>query len=359
MKTPFFLRLTQIIVPAALTLLFACQPPSSKSPASYTVVEGKTMGTYYRVTYADSMARDFGVEIDDLLKEINQEISTYIDSSTISQFNKSAESLDLGINLGAGDGSANNRHFWACYWKGLEAWQRSGGAFDPTVMPLVNYWGFGYTGHEAVTRVDSVKIDSLMQFVGMDKVTLEKDGKAVLKKQLPGVQLDFSGLGQGYGVDAIAEFLESRGVTHYLVDIGGEQRGRGLSPKGSAWRIGISVPKEGVAKEEIITAFTLENRSVNTSGNYRNYYDVEGVKYGHTINPKTGYPERNKLLSATIFAADCLTADALATTCMVMGFERAKEFVAGQPGVDAFFIFGNDDGSMGTYYTEGLQSYFK
>ncbi len=354
-----FHRAALCLTLASLLWLVACQQTPDKASTSYTVVEGKTMGTYYKVTYADSLSRDFGRDIDDLLKAINLEISTYIDSSTISRFNQSTEQLDLEISLKEGSVSGKNLHFWACYWKGREAYQRSGGAFDPSVMPLVNYWGFGYTGHQPVTRVDSIKVDSLLQYIGMDKITLDKTAGAVLKKKIPGVQLDFSGLGQGYGVDAIAIWLESRGITDYLVDIGGEQRARGRSPKGSPWRIGISIPREGAAKEEIITAFTLENRSVNTSGNYRNYYDVAGVKYGHTINPKTGYPEINKLLSATIFAGDCLTADALATTCMVMGYEKAKAYIKQQPGVDAFFIFGQDDGSMGTYYTEGLQSYFK
>lgn len=351
----------KILVWSAISLaavfLFACKSEPQQQPGNYIVVEGNTMGTYYRVTYADSAGRDFSADIDALLKQINLEISTYIDTSTISRFNQAKYMIDLGIDLEAG--TTTNRHFWTCWWKGLEMYQKSGGAFDPTIMPLVNYWGFGYTEKRAVTQADTVVIDSLRQFVGLNKVVLEKGPPAILRKSLPGVQLDFSALGQGYGVDAIAEFLEGRDVKHFLVDIGGEQRAKGNSPRGDVWRIGISVPKEGAGKEDIITSFTLENSSVNTSGNYRNYYDVEGVKYGHTINPFTGFPQKNNLLSATIFAKDCLTADVWATTCMVLGPENAMELVRRQPEMEALFILGTDDGGMKLEYTPGLKQFFK
>lgn len=317
------------------------------------------MGTYYRVTYADSLNRDFSAEIDELLRKINLEISTYIDSSTISRFNQAQDFIDLGISISSMAPISHNRHFWACYWKGLEMHQKTGGAFDPTIMPLVNYWGFGYTEKKPVTQVDSTIVDSLMQFVGMNKVTLEKSGQTRLRKALPGVQLDFGALGQGYGVDAIAGFLEGWDIEHYLVDIGGEQRAKGKSPRGDAWRIGVSVPREGEGNEEIITTFPLENMSINTSGNYRNYYEVEGARYGHTINPLSGFPERNPLLSATIFAKDCLTADALATSCMVLGPEKGMDLVRRQPGVEAYFIVGKEDGGMEVQYTDGLKKYFK
>ncbi len=348
-----------LLTSCALLVWNSCNSGPQLPAGEYIVVEGSTMGTYYRITYADSSGRDFGADIDKLLREINMEISTYIDSSTISRFNKSDEPLELGIRLDGEPASAQNRHFWACYWKGLEVYQKSGGAFDPTVMPLVNYWGFGYTEKRPVTQVDSAAVDSLLRFVGMNKVVLEKGGQTILRKTIPGVQLDFSALGQGYGVDAVAEFLEGRNIRNYLVDIGGEQRAKGRSSRGEVWRIGLSRPSEDALKEEIIYTFPLDDMSVNTSGNYRNYYDVEGAKYSHTINPVTGYPERSPLLSATIFAKDCLTADAYATTCMVLGFEKAREFILTQPGVEAVFVIGREDGSMSIDHTPGLNKYFK
>lgn len=347
-----------ILFACTLWILQACKSEKGAEAIPYISVEGKTMGTYYRVTYADSLNRDFGLEIDELLKEINMEISTYIDTSTISKFNRASDFIDLGIRYDGKAPVTKNRHFWACYWKGLEMYQKSGGAFDPTVMPLVNYWGFGYTEHRAVTKVDSTVVDSLKMLVGLDKVRLEKGAQSLLWKSQPGVELDFSGLGQGYGVDAIAEFLEGWGIPHYLVDIGGEQRGKGMSPRGTPWRIGISIPSSEAPKEEIMTSFPLENLSVNTSGNYRNYYDVDGAKYGHTINPKTGYPERSALLSATIFAKECLHADALATTCMVLGPEKGMALIEQLPEVEAFFIIGTADGKMETKYTPGLKKHF-
>lgn len=341
----------------AFASLYSCQSEPKQQPGNYIVVEGNTMGTYYRVTYADSAGRDFSAEVDALLKQINLEISTYIDSSTISRFNQAEYMIDLGIDLESG--ATANRHFWACWWKGLEMYQKSGGAFDPTIMPLVNYWGFGYTEKRAVTQADTAVIDSLLRFVGLNKVIMKKGPLTILQKSIPGIQLDFSALGQGYGVDAIAELLEGYDIRHYLVDIGGEQRAKGNSPRGDAWRIGISVPKEGAAKEEIITSFPLENRSVNTSGNYRNYYDVEGAKYGHTISPFTGFPQKSRLLSATIFAQDCLTADVWATSCMVLGPEKAMELIRQQPQLDALFILGTEDGGMELEYTPGLKKFFK
>jgi thiamine biosynthesis lipoprotein len=346
-----------LAVSLAAVFLFACKTEPKQQPGNYIVVEGNTMGTYYRVTYADSAGRDFSADIDALLKQINLEISTYIDSSTISRFNKAEYMIDLGIDLEAG--TTTNRHFWTCWWKGLEMYQKSGGAFDPTIMPLVNYWGFGYTEKRAVTQADTAVVDSLRRFVGLNKVVLEKGPPAILRKSLPGVQLDFSALGQGYGVDAIAEFLEGREVQHFLVDIGGEQRAKGNSSRGDAWRIGISVPQEGADKQDIITSFPLENLSVNTSGNYRNYYDVEGVKYGHTISPFTGFPQKSNLLSATIFAKDCLTADVWATSCMVLGPEKAMQLVRQQPEMEALFVLGTEDGGMKLEYTPGLKKFFK
>jgi thiamine biosynthesis lipoprotein len=357
MKSTIFRLFPPILVAFIFLTVQACRSEQNQKALPYIVVEGNTMGTYYRVTYADTLNRDFGHKIDQLLKEINAEISTYIDTSTISRFNRAPEFLDLGIRYDGKAPVTENRHFWACYWKGLEMFQKSGGAFDPTIMPLVNYWGFGYTGHRAVTKVDSASIDSLKNLVGFEKVWLEKGEKTLLRKSNPGVQLDFSALGQGYGVDAIAEFLEGWDIPNFLVDIGGEQRGKGVNPRGLPWRIGISVPKPDAPKEEILTSFPLENFSVNTSGNYRNYHDVDGAKYGHTINPKTGFPERNTLLSATIFARACLHADALATTCMVLGPEKGMALIKQLPEVEAFFIIGTADGKMETQYTSGLKKY--
>lgn len=331
----------------------ACQGEKKPGAAkAYTVEEGKTMGTYWRVTYDDSLGRAFQQPIEVLLDAVNLDISTYIENSTVSRFNRAADTIVLD--------EKNNEHFFRNFRMAQEAFQSSQGAFDITIMPLVNYWGFGYTGKKEVTAVDSTAIDSLIHLVGMKNVTLtaESGGKWVLRKSRPEVQLDFGGTGQGYGVDVISELLDKAGLTNYLVDVGGEQRSKGVSPRGDDWRIGINVPREGAAEDEIQTAIPLHNWSVSTSGNYRNFYEVNGVKYSHTINTKTGFPERNTLLSASVFATQCLHADAYATTFMALGVDKAFDLATQLPGIEAYFIYSRPDGQMAVRYTDGLKPLF-
>lgn len=349
--------------PALLLLLVlsGCAPgaqPGQQMP--YISLEGQTMGTYYRVTYGDSEKRDFQSGIDSLLAALNMEVSTYIKEATISRFNQSDSGLSLHFDPYTGQpGSYRNRHFLANFLKAREVFAKTDGYFDPTVMPLVNYWGFGYTPKKPVEEVDSARVDSMLLFVGFDKARMEVSGKDTLfTKALPGVQLDFSALAKGYGVDLVAEYLATRGIENYLVDIGGEAIAHGKSPRGDAWKIGINTPREDAALEDIQTAVALENRAVATSGNYRNFYEVDGKKYSHTINPKTGFPERNTLLSASVFASDCMTADAYATAFMAMGLEKAFELASRLPEVEAYFIFSTESGAMATRYTPELEKLF-
>ena len=339
-------------------LLSACrdEPADVVRPV---MLEGKTMGTYYRVTYLDSLQRNWQPGIDSLLVELNQEVSTYIDSSTISRFNRSDDPIDLGLSFEeialsseAPDKLPFNYHFIKNLTAAREWYRQTGGAFDPTVMPLVNYWGFGYAPKRPVEQVDSLIVDSLRQLVGMEKVRL--DG-AVLGKSQAGVQLDFSALAKGYGVDEVGFFLERQGVRDYLVDIGGEVRARGLSPRGTAWTVGINTPDPRASTTDVQAALLLQDRSLATSGNYRNYYEVAGRKYAHTISPFTGFPELSTLLSASVFAPDCTTADALATACMVLGPEKALALIERLPGIEAYFIVSAQDGSYEVQYTPGVK----
>lgn len=340
-----------------LISLYSCGQNPPVEDQDYLVVEGKTMGTYYRVVYDDTLKRDLSHPVEKLLEEINFEVSTYIDSSIISRFNHSVEGIDLGGNEGAGENSA---HFQANLAACREAFEKSGGAFDPTVMPLVNYWGFGYTGKNPVLKVDSLKIDSLLAFIGFDKVELAvQEDRLLIKKKLPGVELDFGGCAQGYAIDEIGRYLESLNIKNYLVDIGGEARGRGRNPQGEPWKIGINRPVEGVGKTDIETVIPLDNLSVSTSGNYQNFYEVDGVKYSHTINPFTGFPERSRLLSASVFSKDCTAADTYATAFMVMGLEKARKLAETLPGIEGFFIYSGPDGELLETYTSGLKSWFK
>lgn len=321
--------------------------PNPTVAADYVVLEGQTMGTYYGLNYADSLGRNFQGAIDSLLEEVNLGVSTYIESSLISQFNRASATFVLEDTT-----SGPARHFLDNYHAAKAVFRQSSGAFDPTVMPLVNYWGFGYTPKRKVMAVDSAVVDSLLRFVGFDKVTLSGN---VLKKSLPGVQLDFGGCAKGYGVDAMSRFLENKGIANYLVNIGGEVRAKGVNAKGEVWVVGINTPEEDAALETVEVALPLKDRSVSTSGNYRNFYEANGVKYSHTINPRTGFPERTTLLSASVFAGNSLLADAYGTAFMVLGKEKALELARSLGGVDAYLIFGKEDGSMGAESTAGIK----
>lgn len=352
MKPSFFVSLFVVLIG------MACSGQPQKENAPYLSLEGRTMGTTYTVKYADREGRDFQSAIDSLLEAINLEVSTYIDSSTISRLNQ-ADSLFLpGYDPRTGAwGTYANPHFWINYEKAKEVFERSGGSFDPTVMPLVNYWGFGYTEKKPVTNIDSLKIDSLMAFVGLSRA-IAAEGRQIVKRY-PGVQLDFSALAKGYGVDAVGLLLESKGVSDYLVEIGGELRAKGKNAEGAWWNVGINTPQEEASTSAIQMAFPLENQAIATSGNYRNFYEVNGQKFSHTINPKTGFPERSVLLSASVFAPDCMTADAYATAFMVMGKDKALPLAEELPNLEAYFIYSDESGNMLTAYTSGLKDFFE
>lgn len=325
------------------------QADTVASEVTYVKLRGETMGTYYAVTYGDSLERNLQSSIDSLLVALNLEVSTYIDSSVISRFNQSVDGMAF---------SEKDGHFIRNLIKSREIYTLSDGAFDPTVMPLVNYWGFGYTGKEKVNLVDSLEVTRLLTLVGLSAlVGLDTLGPGRLSKPDQKIQLDFSAIAKGYGVDLVGSYLRSQGIVDFLVDIGGESLASGKSPRNGAWRIGINIPLEEAAINALYSSLELTDRAMATSGNYRNLYEVNGVKYSHTINPKTGYPERRRLLSASIIASDCMTADALATACMVIGVEKAKELIGSLSGVDAYLIFSAEDGTMTDWSSPGMSSY--
>jgi thiamine biosynthesis lipoprotein len=330
-----------------LGLTLACQP-AARTPDRYLRIDGNTMGTYYQVTCGDAEGRDFQTAIDSLLEAINSEVSTYVETSTISRLNRAG--LEFALDTPA-------PHFLENFRAAKVVYAATGGAFDPTVMPLVNYWGFGYTGEKLVSGADSARIDSLRRLVGFDRVRLDEGSPAVVRKAAPGMQLDFSAIAKGYAADAIGRLLEDRGVRDYLIDIGGELLAKGRNSRGEIWSIGINAPREDALLDEVQAVFQLDNRAVATSGNYRNYYEVEGVKYSHTINPFTGYPERNTLLSATVFAPNCMIADAYATACMVLGLEKAFELISRQPEMEVYLLHGEAGGAIKARYSPGLEKY--
>jgi thiamine biosynthesis lipoprotein len=223
------------------------------------------------------------------------------------------------------------------------------GAFDITVGPLVNAWGFGFTDR---MKVDQHVVDSLIPLVGYTKVQLV-EGRLI--KQDQRIRIDFNAIAQGYAVDVVASYLESNGIHCFLVDIGGEVLARGVKTGGEKWNVGIEVPAENADAERKVQAIvTLEDMALSTSGNYRKYFEENGIRYSHTIDPASGYPVKHSLLSVSVLAKDCMTADAYATAFMVMGLEKAKVFLAKQRELEAYFIFAATDKSMQYYMTDGF-----
>lgn len=290
------------------------------------------MGTTYHITYGGDQPESTKKEIDLLLQEVNNSLSTYIPSSTISKINdNSSTQIDA--------------HFKTVFNKAKGIYALTNGAFDPTIGPIVNAWGFGF---EHLDHVDSNTIDSLMQHVGFDKVSIVSGN---LQKASPAIMLDFSAIAKGYGVDQVAELLASKGIDNYMVEIGGEVVVKGHASRKGDWALGINMPLEG--SNGLYAVAQVNDVALATSGNYRNFRVVEGRKYVHTIDPSTGYSATSSLLSASVFSKDCATADGLATACMVLGAEQTIE-LSKQAGLEVYLIYLNDKNEMDFYRTESL-----
>lgn len=345
---------TFIIIVSSCVLFTNCKTEPNSTPSADTVYErisGKTMGTTYNITYQGSHKNTYQAQIDSLLKAINQEVSTYIPEADISLFNKKTATTFTFSPI-------ENPHFAVNLSKSQMVYEQTNGHFDPTVMPLVNYWGFGYTEKKAVTNVDSIKIKTILESVGFDRITVDNSDKnqVILTKPNANTQLDFSAIAKGYAVDVIGAFLTSKGVVNYFVEIGGETVCHGKSPRGGLWTLGISRPSKEAAVTDVEQIVHISNKGLATSGNYRNYHTADDGKiYAHTINPKNGFPEKSNLLSATVVAEDCMTADALATACMVMGKNKAIALAEKLPNVEIFLIFGDEHGELETFSTEGFK----
>lgn len=323
---------------------------SCVSVPSFQYNEGKTMGSSYHIKYKAS--KSFQPQIDSLLENFNQSVSTYIPTSTISQFNDSGHVV-------------MDPNFRTVFWSAYQIFADTKGAFNPTVMPLVNYWGFGYD-KKATEHIDSTVVDSLRKLVMFSGFVEYNNYDPAIHDTIYELDcddfrfyLDFSAIAKGFGVDLVAELLESHGVTDYLVEIGGEVRVKGLNEKEKEWIIGIEKPEEGsMEHDQFMGEVHLGSKAMATSGNYRNFKEIDGVKVSHTINPVTGYPERNDLLSVSVVANDCMTADAYATACMVLGSKNALEMLKYKKGIEAYFIYQNEKGEILTTFTPGFKQFF-
>ena len=306
----------------------------------YISNSGKIFGTFYNITYSSDT--DLHNEIKSTLMQVDNSLSPFNKQSVISAINNNCDTLP-------------DKMFTHVFTLAQSISSKTEGAFDITVAPLVNAWGFGFK--KGITP-DSTTIDSLRKVVGYNTVAIV-DGKVT--KQHPGTMLDCSAIAKGYGCDAVAATLEAHGVENYMVEIGGEVVTKGKNSKGGAWTIGISKPTDNptTGSNELHEIIAISGKSMATSGNYRNFREENGRKIAHTIDPRTGYPVQHSLLSATVIADDCATADAWATSFMVMGVEKAMSYCNNGNGIEGYFIYSDDNGMLKTRMTEGFRKYLK
>ena len=324
-------------VPFLLLLIIGTVVILKKQPP-FRSNEGMVFGTVYKITYqhADDLQKD----IKEALMEVDNSLSPYNPHSIISRINHNQDTL-------------LNEHFTHVFELAKQISAETKGAFDITVAPLVNAWGFGF---KHSIDIESSVIDSLRQFVGYEKIRME-NGKIVKADER--IMLDCSAIAKGYGVDRVAHLLDKKGVEHYMVDIGGEVVVKGKNPRMKTWRIGINKPIEDSLSinQELQTILEVSNVGMATSGNYRKFYYKDGKRYAHTIDPRIGTPVQHSILSATVIAKDCTTADAYATAFMVMGREEAQAFCEAHPELNAYFICDGKDGGYEIYYTEGMRRF--
>jgi thiamine biosynthesis lipoprotein len=324
-----------------LLLLFvsSCREKKDTGFSNFT---GFAQGTTYSIVFENTgniSLTELRSKVENILHDFDMSLSLYQDLSILSRINRNEEAMP-------------DSFFIEAFNRSKEINLTTGGAFDITVGPLVEAWGFGPDEEKSFTES---KRDSLLSLVGMEKVEI-RDGKVY--KTDPRIRLDFNAIAQGYSVDIISEYFTSMGIERFLVEIGGEVRVKG-DKKGVLWRIGIDRPEDNNMSPgtDLQAIISLKDRSLATSGNYRKFYVEDGIKYSHTIDPKTGYPARNQLLSATIIADDCAAADGIATACMVMGKEKTIEFLNMHPEFEAYLIFSDDEGNFRTWASEKLQGF--
>lgn len=326
------------IIGVFVLLFISCNPSKKNEPQVYNQ---EALGTYLSMTFFADEKKDFAKEVDSTIAAINQSMSTYIETSDISKINR-------------GELITVDHMFEENFHKAKEIYEQTDAYFDPTVGLLVNYYGFG--PKKLDLEINDKNTDSLMQYVGFNQVELNSNQQVI--KNHPSVYIDFNALAKGYAVDRIGVLLEQHGINNFIIDIGGEivAKGENLQRNG-AWRVGIDRPAEGRNDERTYDyVVNLYNQAIATSGNYRKFSeDEKGNKFVHTINPKTGKSEKSDILSASVIASDCMTADAYATAFMSMGFEKTLALVQEIDNIEVVLIYVNQTNELNTYISKELK----
>tara|TARA_B110000285_G_scaffold65622_1_gene75443 strand:+ start:976 stop:1980 length:1005 start_codon:yes stop_codon:yes gene_type:complete len=331
-------------------LLSACVGKNENNTISQQF-SGETQGTTYSIILSDSGESITQVEIDSLLHEFDLSLSTYIDHSVISKLNASKGTFLV----------SDHTHFFKdCYEISQYIYKLTNGEFDPSVFPLVKAWGFM---NNMKSPLDQKSVDSLLKFVSFSEGVhhnMQFSGDKIhLNKIHDNFKLDFNAVAQGQSVDVVCEYIESKGYHDFYVEIGGELRTSGVNREALPWKVGIDSPQEALKERVLDNILNLTNNAVATSGNYRKFYEIDGVKYSHTLSPKTGYPVRHSLLSATVIARTCAEADAYATAFMVMGLENSLTFVQNNPAeeLEVYLLYSDDNGEIVRAMSNGFKAY--
>jgi len=339
-KRIVFLLLALLVGIFFLFFYESCAPRENEK--KFLTETGRVFGTFYKITYESPNGKSLKPELEELFRQFGLSLSVYNDSSIISRINRNDPTVVV------------DEYFRTVFEIGQRVSEITDGAFDMTVAPLVNAWGFGFEQKDSIT---SELIHSLLKITGYGKVRLEGDR---VVKDNPAIMLDASAIAKGYASDVVAAFLSSEGIENYMVEIGGEVVVKGINDRGEPWSIGITKPIDDntMMINELQRVIRLENGAVATSGNYRQYYHKDGKKYAHTINPRTGYPVDHNLLSVTVIAPNCILADAYATAFLVMGVEQSILVANFMPDIEAYFIYSNYENTLSESYTEGFKKYF-
>ena len=309
---------------------------SRQQSTPYQHDRGMVFGTVYHITYQSSKSLQKDIEAE--LAKVDASLSPFNERSIITAVNENRDTVV-------------NKMFSDVFALAMKISDSTNGAFDITVAPLVNAWGFGFKGGAMPSRH---QVDSLKALVGYHKVSLT-NGR--VSKTDPRIMLDCSSIAKGYGCDVVAKFLSAKGIDNYMVEIGGEIVTRGISEKRLPWKIGVTKTTDDSlnVNQEIQTIINVTDKAMATSGNYRNFYYKNGRKYAHTIDPSTGYPVQHNILSSTVIADDCATADAYATAFMVMGLDKAKTILSRHPELMAYFILASDDGTNKVWFSPSMK----
>lgn len=329
----------RIVLLIAIVALFSC---SDKTPNA-TYIEGYAFGTTYHIQYYSTDKKDIKQGVDAVVDAINQSVSTYIPDSDISKINRGDSTVVV------------DDYFKEAYLISARIHEETHGYFDPTIGVLRNAYGFGED--KPMENIDSVALDSMMAYVGFHKVKITDDDRVY--KEFPQIYFDFNAVAKGSGVDHIGDYLESEGITDYLIELGGEilAKGENIS-KEKKWVVGIETPDSDLENRSFEATVRLKNEGLAASGNYRKFRmdSVTGKKYVHTINPLTGSAEKSDVTSATVIAPTCGEADAYATSFMAMGFEKSVELLKKISEVDAYLTYTDKNGTDQVFITAGFQA---